>query len=81
MPTSKHGMDKVYVTPLRRTVASSPYCECARRHQQRHAGSKILLPQNPSSLNWGHCLTQTDLHNGRKMAALPTLNLLMVSTH
>jgi len=33
MPTSKYGMDKVYVTPLRRTVASSTYCECARCHQ------------------------------------------------
>jgi len=36
-------MVMVQVTPLRRTVASSPYLEYASCHQQGHAGSKNLL--------------------------------------
>ena len=47
------GTETVQVTPLRRTLASSPKSECTRCRQQGHAGSKTLLQQNPRFLNWG----------------------------
>jgi len=44
-------MEMVQVTLLKKTLASSPQAECARCHQQGHAGSKTLLQQNPPVLN------------------------------
>jgi len=46
-------MKMAQITLLRRTLASSPYCECASYRQQGHAGSKTLLQQNPSAT--GQC--------------------------
>jgi len=40
------------MTPLRRTLLSSPLSECASCHQQGHTGSKTLLQQNPPVLHW-----------------------------
>jgi len=48
----------VQVTPLRRTLTSFPYFECASCHQQGHMGSKTLLQQNLPVLNCGCRLTQ-----------------------
>jgi len=33
-------------------------------------GSKTLLPQNPSVVNWGCQLTQIGLYNGRRIALI-----------
>jgi len=38
-----HGTETVQVSPLRRTVASSPLFECYDCRQKGHAGSKTLL--------------------------------------
>ena len=47
------GIETLQVTPLRKTLASSPQSRCASCCQQRHVGSKILLQQNPPVLNCG----------------------------
>jgi len=59
------AMEMVYITSLRRTLASSPESECDACCQQWHTGSKTLLQQNPPVLNWGRRLTQVDPFNGR----------------
>jgi len=64
-----HG-DIVWVTPLRTTLKFLPEVNALDCHQQKHAGSKTLLQQNPPVLNW-ECwllLTCTELCNWRKMA-------------
>jgi len=61
-----NGMEMVQVTPLRRNLASSPESEYARCHQQEHIGSKTLLKQSPSALNWWCWLMQVVLYNGHK---------------
>jgi len=63
-------MEMVQGTQLRRTLVSSPYCECADCHQQGHAGSKTLLQQNPPVLNWGCRLIQVNMYNGCKTVVL-----------
>ena len=55
------------ITLLRRTLASSPWFECAGFHQQGHAGNKSLHQQSPTILNWRCWPTQVDLYNGRKV--------------
>jgi len=64
------GMDTVQVTPLRRTLVSSPSSECASCHQQGHEGSKTLLQQNPPVLNCGCRLMQVVPYNGCKMVVV-----------
>ena len=54
------------VTPLRRTLASSPKSECVSCRQQGHTGSKTVLQRNPPVLNCGCRLTQVVLYNGHK---------------
>jgi len=48
----RDGTETVYVTQFRKTGASSLVSECASCCQQRHAGSKTSLQQNPPVLNW-----------------------------
>ena len=57
----------VQVTPVRRTLASSLESKCTSCRQQGHAGSKILLQQDPPVLNWMCQQTQVVLCNGCKM--------------
>ena len=49
---SSPGTEVVQLTPLRRTLASSPQSECTNCHQQDYVGSKTLLQQNPPVLYW-----------------------------
>jgi len=44
------GTETVQVTPLKRTLAASPYSECASCHQQGRVGSRTLLQQNSQFL-------------------------------
>jgi len=62
------GTETVQVTPLRRTLASSPLSECVSCHQQGHAGNKTLLQQKPPVCNWGCQLTDV----GHEMVVLVT---------
>ena len=70
--------EMVQITPLRRTLASSPLSECTSCHQQGQAGSKTLLKQNPLVLNRGCWLTQVVLYNGHKMVVVVVVIVVVV---
>jgi len=52
------SMETMQVTPLRRTLVSCPYSECASCRQQGHAGGKTVPQQNPPIINCGCWLMQ-----------------------
>jgi len=69
-PRLKDGTETVQVTPLRRTLASSPNFECASCHHQAHTDSRTLLQQNPPVCNSGCWLMQIVLYNGHEMVVV-----------